>query len=65
MIDKNKKPQADLEVKCPTADDDIIQKFVLFAPKRKLRALDSLGRYALLQDAAWLCIDTGDGDVQA
>ena len=49
----------------PTADDDIIQKFVLFALKRKLRALDSVRRYALLQDVARLCIDTGDGDVQA
>ena len=49
----------------PTADGDIIQTFVLFALKRKLRALDAAGRYALLQDVARLCIDTGDGDVQA
>jgi hypothetical protein len=41
----------------PAGEGDIIQQFVLFALKRKLRALDMAGRYTLLQDVARLCID--------
>jgi len=67
-----RQPKKDLQVKArsaaasapapaptPRPEGDILQDFVLFALKRKLRALDAAGRYALLQEVARLCIKPG------